>query len=105
MLIQQLQATLVSLQEENASLKLRNDARASEPAASFAHTGSSSMSAGSEIAALLADVRQLRTSNELIQRSHDALLRENEQAISSACDNYCSSACTTLIHSFPFRLG
>jgi len=37
------------------------------------------MSAGSEIAALLADVRQLRTSNELIQRSHDALLRENQQ--------------------------
>ncbi|KAL1500229.1 hypothetical protein AB1Y20_012898 [Prymnesium parvum] len=79
MLIQQLQATLVSLQEENACLKLRNDARASEPAASSTHTGSSSMSAGSEIAALLADVRQLRTSNELIQRSHDALLRENQQ--------------------------
>lgn len=69
--VQQLQAELLALQEENAGLR-RERAHLSVP---LVHpTG-----CHQEVMAVEQEVRQLRSSNELLQRSHDALLRDNQQ--------------------------
>lgn len=108
-LLQQMQATMAALHEENATLRVqlaeREPARrlgalsgsaggaegASAPAAALFAPSlapvSTSVDAGrlpsraeqQEVIALRQELAQLRTSNELMRRSHETLIRDNQR--------------------------